>query len=194
MGAPEDGSTRSSFDSRINVLEGLLAHERATGGTPQTVESRRRGQEYLLERSLFRRESTGEPVKLTYLQFSFPPHWHDDVLRALDHFREAGGAPDERLTEAVELVRDKQRPDATWLLDNTHPGAVRFPSRTATAGPAAGTLSVRCACCGGTSNHPAEPALPSRTAPARIQLARRARPYVPYSGRGENGSKMSWWV
>jgi hypothetical protein len=122
----EFGSVRSSFDSTIDVLEGLLAHERATGGTAATVEARRRGEEYLLERSLFRRRSTGEPVAARYLQFSFPPQWHYDVLRALDHFRAAGSAPDDRVDEAVALVRDKQQPDGTWLLENTHPGVVHF--------------------------------------------------------------------
>jgi hypothetical protein len=122
----EFGATRSSFDSTINVLEGLLAHERATGGTPQTAAARRRGEEYLLDRSLFRRRSTGEPVSPAYLQFSYPPRWHYDVLRALDHFRAAGDPPDERLDEAVALTRAKRRPDGTWLLENTHPGAVPF--------------------------------------------------------------------
>ena len=123
----ETGSARSSFDSTINVLEGLLAHERATGGTPRATQARRRGEEYLLERSLFRRKATGQPVKPEYLTFAFPPQWHYDVLRALDHLREAGAAADERLAEAVALVREKQQPDGTWLLENTHAGAVHFP-------------------------------------------------------------------
>jgi hypothetical protein len=123
----ENGSTRSSFDSTINVLEGLLAHERATGGTPQAAAARRRGEEYLLERSLFRRRSTGEVASPGYLQFSYPPQWHYDVLRALDYFRAVGDPPDKRVDEAVELVRDKQQPEGTWLLENTHPGAVHFP-------------------------------------------------------------------
>ncbi|WP_448627187.1 hypothetical protein [Geodermatophilus sp. URMC 64] len=123
----EEGSTHSSFDSTLDVLEGLLAHERATGGTPQTAAARRRGEEYLLERALFRRRSTGEVVQPGYLQFSFPPQWHYDVLRALDHFRDAGGTPDARVGEAIELVRGKRQPDGTWLLENTHPGAVHFP-------------------------------------------------------------------
>jgi hypothetical protein len=63
-------------------------------------------------------------VAPTYLQFSFPPQWHYDVLRALEYFREAGGSPDARVDEAVELVRVKRQPDGTWLLENTHPGAV----------------------------------------------------------------------
>jgi hypothetical protein len=123
----ENGSTRSSFDSTIDVLEGLLAYERATGGSPALAEARSRGEEYLLERFLFRRKSTGQVVQPGYLEFSFPPQWHYDVLRALEHFREAGGTPDPRLGEAVELVRGKRQPDGTWLLEHTHPGAVHFP-------------------------------------------------------------------
>lgn len=122
----EYGSTRSSFDSTINVLEGLLAHERATGGAPEATAARRRGEEYLLERSLFRRKTTGEVAVPGYLSFSFPPRWHYDALRGLEYFRLVGGAPDQRLAEAVQLVRAKQRPDGTWPLENTHPGAVHF--------------------------------------------------------------------
>lgn len=122
----EHGSVRSSFHSTINVLEGLLAHEQAGRGSPAVVVARRRGEEYLLERALFRRRSTGEVADPAFLAFSFPPRWHHDVLRGLEHFRAAGHA-DERLTAAVELVRSKERPDGTWLLENTHPGAVHFP-------------------------------------------------------------------
>jgi hypothetical protein len=121
----EDGSVRSSFDTTINVLEGLLAYEEA-GGSQETAEARRRGEEYLLERSLFRRRSTGDVVVPGYLEFSFPPRWHYDVLRGLEYFRTAGQKPDPRVDEAVQLVRSKQQPDGTWLLENTHRGAVHF--------------------------------------------------------------------
>jgi hypothetical protein len=122
----ENGSVRSSFATTICVLDGLLEHERATGGSAQTVAARRQGQEYLLERHLFRRLSTGEVADPDWLQFSFPTWWHYDVLVALDYFRATGDPPDPRMAEAVELLRSKQRPDATWLLENTHPGTVHF--------------------------------------------------------------------
>jgi hypothetical protein len=123
----ERGSVRSSFDTTINVLEGLLAYERATGGSAELIASRRRGEEYLLERKLFRRRSTGEIVNSRWLQFSFPTHWHYDVLRALDYFRSVDGKPDARIGEAIALLRSKQQSDGTWLLENTHPGKVHFP-------------------------------------------------------------------
>jgi hypothetical protein len=122
----ENGSVRSSFATTINVLEGLLAHERATGGSPQSIAVRRRGEEYLLERRLFRRKSSGEIVDPAWLQFSFPTRWQYDVLRALDYFRSVGDAPDSRMVEAIDLLRSKQQPDGTWLLENTHPGEVHF--------------------------------------------------------------------
>ena len=56
----ENGSVRSSFDTTINVLDGLLEFERAAGGSAEVREARRSGEEYLLERGLFRRKSTGE--------------------------------------------------------------------------------------------------------------------------------------
>jgi len=120
----EFGSVRSSFASTLSVVEGLLAHERATGGSAEVAAARRRAEEYLLERQLFRRLSTGAVVDDGYLQFAFPTYWHYDVLRALDHLRAAGGVPDARVAEAVDLVRSKRGPDGRWLLDHLHPGAV----------------------------------------------------------------------
>jgi hypothetical protein len=121
----ENGSVRSSFHTTIRVLEGLLAHERASGGSSESIAARRRGEEYLLERKLFRRKSTGEVVDQAWLQFSFPTRWHYDVLRGLEYFRSAEDA-DQRLNEAVDLLRSRQQADGTWLLENTHPGAVHF--------------------------------------------------------------------
>jgi len=103
-----------------------LAHERATGGSAESIAARRQGEEYLLARKLFRRKSTGEVVDPAWLQFSFPTRWHYDVLRALEYFRAAGDPPDERVDEAIHLLRSKQQPDGTWLLENTHPGEVHF--------------------------------------------------------------------
>ena len=122
----ENGSVRSSFHTTIRVLEGLLAHERATGGSADSIAARRRGEEYLLERNLFRRRSTGEVIDPDWLRFSFPTRWHYDVLRGLEYFRAAGDPPDPRVDEAVAVLRSKQQDGGTWLLENSHPGAIHF--------------------------------------------------------------------
>lgn len=122
----ENGSVRSSFHSTINVLEGLWAYEQAAGATDELVAARRRGEAYLLERRLLRRRSTGGVVNAKWLEFSYPTRWHYDVLRALDYFRGVGGPADERMDEAIGLLRSKRRSDGTWPLENTHAGAVHF--------------------------------------------------------------------
>ena len=116
----ERGSVRSSFHTTICVLEGLLAYETAFGATPAVTSGRVRGQEYLLERRLLRRLSTGEVIEPAWTQFAFPPLWHYDVLRALDYFRAAGLEPAARFDEAVGIVRDRRQNDGRWLLDVRH--------------------------------------------------------------------------
>jgi len=122
----ENGSVRSSFHTTIDVLDGLLEFERATGGSAEVLTARRGGEEYLLERELFRRKSTGEVADPAYLEFAFPYYWRYDVLRALDYFRGTDTDPDPRMAEAVEVVRSKRQPDGRWLLDRIHPGRVHF--------------------------------------------------------------------
>ncbi|SDT32708.1 hypothetical protein [Microlunatus soli] len=125
----ERGSVRGSFHSTINVLEGLRTYQRRQqrpgSDRPDVAESLRRGEDYLLDRRLLRRKSTGAIIDDDFGAFSFPTHWYYDVLRALDYFRVADRR-DQRLDEAISLLRGKQQPDGTWLLENTHPGKVHF--------------------------------------------------------------------
>lgn len=125
-----DGSTRSSFHSTLNALKGLLAHEVATGGNDETRAGRRAGSEYLLERGLMRRRSTGEPVAPWVTRFAYPFRWFYSVLNAADHFRTAsrldGTPPDPRIADAIEAIRAERQPDGTWLQARRHPGRVWF--------------------------------------------------------------------
>jgi hypothetical protein len=120
----ENGSTRSSFHTTICVLEALLEYELVNGSNTAMTEARHRGQEYLLERRLLRRLSTGEVIDPTWTQFSFPNWWHYDVLRGLEYLRRAGLTPDERMVEAIELVESKRDKDGRWPLENQHPGTM----------------------------------------------------------------------
>jgi len=136
----ERGSVRSSFHTTICVLEGLLAFEQAFGATHAVTDARTRGEEYLLERRLLRRLTTGEVIKAEWTHLAFPPLWHYDVLRALDYLRAASLQPDPRVEEAVAIVLDRRQSDGRWLLDVRHrdtlfeefAGAVGEPNRWVT--------------------------------------------------------------
>lgn len=124
----ENGSTRSSFNTTICVLEALLEFELHDASIPEVNASRLRGQEYFLERHLFRRRSTGEIIEqdrkshAAFTQFAFPTWWHYDVLRALEYLRSAGVTPDDRMGEAIELVESKRDPEGRWPLEVRYPG------------------------------------------------------------------------
>lgn len=120
----ERGSVRSSFHSTICVLEGLLEYENAKGFTSAVTDARARAHEYLLERRMLRRLSTGEVIDPAWTRLSFPTTWRYDVLRGLDYLRSAGVEPDERIAEAVEIVARKRDQNGQWPLDHTHPDPV----------------------------------------------------------------------
>jgi hypothetical protein len=131
----ERGSVRSSFHTTICVLEGLLEYEKAKGPTAAVTDARVRAQEYLMERRMFRRLSSGEVIKdrkrppvqgRDWTRFSFPTTWHYDVLRGLDYLRSAGVEPDDRVAEAVGLVAKRRHQNGRWPLHDPHPDPVHL--------------------------------------------------------------------
>lgn len=120
-------SKRSSFHSTICVLEGLLEYEKSRGASTPVTDARLRGQDYLLERRMFRSLTTGEVINPNWTRFSFPPLWHYDVLRGLDYLRSAGVDPDERMAEAVGVVEERRGQDGRWPLDLLQADRERVP-------------------------------------------------------------------
>jgi hypothetical protein len=132
-----EGSNRSSFHSTLNALKGLLAFEELTGVSTQ--ELRRPGEEYLLERDLYRRKSSGTVVAPWALRFAYPFRWYYSVLNAAEYFRGAsrldGTAPDRRMAGAIEEIRAQRQPNGTWLQARRHPGQVWFEIDVPTGEP-----------------------------------------------------------
>jgi hypothetical protein len=131
------GSRHGSFNTSISALEALLLYQSSGGGVSVSA-SLERGRTFFLDHQLYRSHRTGEVVNPGFTRFPFPPQWHFDVLRGLEHFRAAGAAADQRLVDAVTVVRRAQRADGTWPAQRAHPGRTWFqmepagPSRWAT--------------------------------------------------------------
>ena len=147
------GSTHSSFHTTISVLE-CLAELRGTGLDGVSA-SMSRGWEFLFQHRMYRSHRTGDLVNPAFTKLSFPPRWHYDMLRGLDHLQSADAPWDDRCRDAVVVLVSKRRGDGTWPLQHRHAGKVWFdmekhggPSRWNTlralrvlrwAGPGAGT-------------------------------------------------------
>ena len=127
-------SRRSSFHTTICVLEGLLEYQRAGRRSAAVTKARKRAENYLLERHMFRSLRTNEIIDKRWLRFSFPMFWHYDVLRGLDYLRDAGVKPDSRVREAIEIVIQRRHQNGRWPLNLLHPEEIPLEMETRVAG------------------------------------------------------------
>jgi hypothetical protein len=124
-------SRRSSFHTTICVLEGLLDYERAGRKSPAVAKARKKAENYLLARGMFRSLRTGDVIDKRWLRFSYPPFWHYDILRGLDYLRNAGIKPDSRVREAIEIVIKRRHQNGRWPLNFLHPEWIPLEMETA---------------------------------------------------------------
>ena len=61
-----------------------------------------------------------------FVCISFPPRWHYDILRALDYFRAVNAPRDQRMAEAVDIIRGRRRKDGRWSLHYGYSGRTHF--------------------------------------------------------------------
>ena len=126
-------STCSSFHTTICVLEGLLDYERAGRKSAALTRARKRAENYLLQRRMFRSLRTGDIINKHWLRFTYPTHWHYDVLRGLDYLRNAGIKPDDRMHEAIQIVIARRHQNGRWPLNLLHPEYIPLQMETAVA-------------------------------------------------------------
>lgn len=119
------GSRHGSFHTSISALDALLEYQRSAGPMPVAA-AMIEGRRFFLDHRLHRSHRTGAVVDPAFSRFPFPPQWHFDVLRGLEHFRAAGTSPDQRLADAVDVVRASCRTDGTWPTQRAHPGRTWF--------------------------------------------------------------------
>jgi len=108
-----DKSMHSSFHTSIQALEALDAYRRA-GGTVEADAAIGRGHEFFLRHRLYQSHRTGAVAIPASTKFPVFPEWHFDVLRGLEHFAHTEAPRDDRLGDAIGLVRRAQRRDRRW--------------------------------------------------------------------------------
>ncbi len=125
-----EGDLRSSFHSTLNSLVGLLDYELRTGKNEKVTDARKRAEEYLLQRRLMFKLSTGEPVGPWLNDLAYPLRWNYTIIRALNYFREsamfAGTDPDPRIAEAAEALAAMANENGRWVTNDRIPGQVWF--------------------------------------------------------------------
>ncbi|NNF55104.1 MAG: hypothetical protein HKN03_11765 [Acidimicrobiales bacterium] len=131
------GATHGSVHTTITVLEALLEYQNA-GGQIEVGLAMAAGREFLLIHRLYKSHRTGDVIDLAFTRFPFPPQWHYDIMRGLEHFRAAGADRDPRMLDAIEVIRNARRSDGKWPMYRSYSGRhwfrmeARGPSRWST--------------------------------------------------------------
>jgi len=120
-----DKHKHSSFHTSIQALEALHTYA-GVGGAVDVGEAQERGREFFLAHRLYQSHHTGEVAIRGSLRFPAFPEWHFDVLRGLEHFAEAGAPRDERLSDAIEVLRGARRGDGRWHTYSPYAGRQWF--------------------------------------------------------------------
>jgi hypothetical protein len=119
------GATHASFHTTISVLEGMYEYGQAYPKQASTIkEAIGRALDFLLVHHLYKSHRSGKVIDSAMTRMHFPPRWHYDFQRALDFFQNIHADHDERINDAIELLRSKQQPNGRWPAYRRWPGRV----------------------------------------------------------------------
>lgn len=120
------GDHHGSFHTSILALEALADARRAYPGRADIDDAMSAGREFFLEHRLYQSHRDGSIAKPAFTKLSFPPRWHYDLLRGLEHFAATNAPSDGRYRDALDLLDQRRRRDGTWPAQNKHSGLVWF--------------------------------------------------------------------
>jgi len=120
---PDNDNVRYAMDTTLLILDGLHEFEQMDPHCSNMVaEAQKHGREYLLQNRLYKSIQTGLALDKKITLISFPPYWHSDILVVLDYFQNCCADRDERIGDAIQLLKGKRNADGCWDLQNRHPG------------------------------------------------------------------------
>lgn len=115
----------SSFHTTFNVLENLRIAV-AQGAVPEQAfrAAETRAVEFMLMHRLYRSDRTGDVISERFTHLTYPWHWHYTFLRGLDYLRLTPAIADARLTDAIDLLLARRKPNGRWPLQKRIPGTL----------------------------------------------------------------------
>jgi len=115
----------SSFMSTIEPLWAFSALDRSLWpqGSKEVVE---RAAEFMLMHRLYKSDRTGKVIDEEWTRLHFPLFYFYDILHGLRVLADLGYGGDERVSDALQLIKQKQLADGTWPMESTYVNALRW--------------------------------------------------------------------
>ncbi|MGB3184523.1 MAG: hypothetical protein WBB15_01510 [Ornithinimicrobium sp.] len=118
------GARHSSVHTTVSVVEGITAYQRAGHRyrLDDLFDARDTSVEFLLRHRLYRSERTGETIRPEFIGLHHPSRWRYDILRCLDALADASVPYDDRMDDALEVIRRRRKGDGRWAADSGYRG------------------------------------------------------------------------
>ena len=115
----------SSFMSTVEPLWAFSALDRSLWpkGSKDVVD---RAAEFLLVHRLYKSDRTGKVIDEEWTRLHFPLFYFYDILHGLRVLADLGYGGDERVSDALQLIKQKQLADGTWPMESTYVNALRW--------------------------------------------------------------------
>lgn len=119
----------SSMHTTLSVLEGITSYQQAghRHRLEELLAARESSVEFLLRHHLYRSEHTGAVIRPEFLRLHHPTRWYFDILRCLDALAAAGIPYDDRMADALGVLRRRRSADGRWPANRSYPGETHLP-------------------------------------------------------------------
>jgi hypothetical protein len=100
---------KSSINTTVSVLEALRDYQKTYDHQEKLKSYMKQGQDYLLRKKLFLRETTGQPIKRYIKDIHFPIRWQYDLFRGLEYFVSVDYPYKDEMADAIQIVQSSFR-------------------------------------------------------------------------------------
>ena len=108
------------FYGVVKSMVALTEYKKRFASSPQIDSKLGRGLEYILRHGVFKRLSTGEPIEPSIVENFYPYPYKTNLIETLSLLRDNGLLGDARCHEAIEILKQKRRPDGYWQADASY--------------------------------------------------------------------------
>lgn len=108
------------FYGVVKSMIALTEYKKRFGSSERLDNKLSRGLEYIFKHKVFKRLSTGKPIEPSIIENFYPYTYKSNIIEILSLLKENGLLGDERCNEAIEILKQKQRPDGFWQADKIY--------------------------------------------------------------------------
>lgn len=117
------GGCMKSVPCYYGVIKSMIAlteYKKRYGGSKMLDDTLNQGLEYILKHRVFKRLSIDKPIEDSIILNFYPYTYKSNIIEILSLLKANGLMEDERCSDALEILKGKQRPDGLWQADTSY--------------------------------------------------------------------------